>query len=526
MGCGIVTETLSHEDFIGESSADSAQQAQPKTLSHEEFTGAPEAASNVENYGSWAGPLQPAVQALHASTKAGRIPLASWATDIASAGTLAGLGVGPGDTFSKRYDAIRQNQIAEQEASWKQHPIASAVGALGAGAMLPGFGAETIGPKAAEVVAQKIGPGLLSKTAGVAGDVVGSTALGAGYGAAGGLEEPGTTADKMASALQAAKAGAEFGAIVPAAAGVINPVAGKVIQKFRGAEDTEAEAARRVRGALESDWATPQQAVEAGSAEQPWMIGDIGGAATRGLARSAKNVSPEAQNILEGATMQRFRSQQGRTADYIRGVFGDGADAGAVRDALQKQAKDLNGPAYRAAYDHPNAQGMWNDGFADLMEAPAVQKAVSQAETLGKNVAVGRRQQPVQNPFVKDENGHYSLRTNPDGTTAYPTLEFWDKVKQGLDDQQGAAYRAGEKNVGNSIKDVNSHLKNLLDNAVPEYGDARRGAAAFFGAEDAHEAGTNFLKNMNVYSLADARKALGKMNDPEREAWRPILSIA
>ena len=52
--------------------------------------------------------------------------------------------------------------------------------------------------------------------------------------------------------------------------------------------------------------------------------------------------------------------------------------------------------------------------------------------------------QVVKNPFVNDASGNL-MRSNrlPDGGVAVPSLQFWDYVKRGLDDQIGAACLSG-----------------------------------------------------------------------------------
>jgi hypothetical protein len=56
-----------------------------------------------------------------------------------------------------------------------------------------------------------------------------------------------------------------------------------------------------------------------------------------------------------------------------------------------------------------------------------------------------------------------------------------------------------------------------LDSAVPAYASARRGAAGFFDAEDALEAGKKFV-NINR-AIPETKRAIMKMSAPEREAF-------
>jgi hypothetical protein len=96
--------------------------------------------------------------------------------------------------------------------------------------------------------------------------------------------------------------------------------------------------------------------------------------------------------------------------------------------------------------------------------------------------------------------------SNPDGSSMTPNLQFWDIVKRNLDQ--------GDRNSQSWAKILRDHL----DELVPSYQEARAGAAHFFNADDALQAGQNFVgKNM---SASEARAALGKMSDTEKQLFQ------
>jgi hypothetical protein len=161
---------------------------------------------------------------------------------------------------------------------------------------------------------------------------------------------------------------------------------------------------------------------------------------------------------------------------------------------------------------------MWHEGFEQLMQAPAFQKAAKDATGTGANRAAAEGFTPVRNPFEWDEAGRYVLRTNKDGSAAKPTLQFWDQVKRNLDDQIGTAQRSGAKSQSADLMALKRQLVETLDNTVPEYADARKGAAAFFGAEDALEAGRKFV--MQNKDIRQSASAIAKMSKPEKEALK------
>src|SRR6185437_3330290 len=108
--------------------------------------------------------------------------------------------------------------------------------------------------------------------------------------------------------------------------------------------------------------------------------------------------------------------------------------------------------------------------------------------------AVASGNQVVKNPFVYDQQGNLVLNQAPGGGVSVPTLQFWDYVKQGLDDQIGPALRAGENNKVRSLTQLKSNLLGELDSAAPSYAAARKTAFDAFGANDALEAGEKFTR--------------------------------
>ncbi len=161
--------------------------------------------------------------------------------------------------------------------------------------------------------------------------------------------------------------------------------------------------------------------------------------------------------------------------------------------------------------------GVWHEGLEQLLQSPDVRAAARDAASTGANKAAAQGFKPPRNPFVWDENGAYTLATDANGNRAIPSLQFWDAVKQNLDDKIGAARRAGEKGHAADLTALNAQLKAHLDAAVPSYADARAGAAAFFGAQDALEAGQKFVTARG--ENAQYTRALSSMSPPERQLF-------
>lgn len=253
------------------------------------------------------------------------------------------------------------------------------------------------------------------------------------------------------------------------------------------------------------------------------MVADIGGQATRRLARTAANASPEADEALSGPINERYEDQGPRLANFLQGLFGNNLNAQAARDALAAKASATNSPAYAQAYAD-GANGVWTPGLENLVNSPNVQAAIKGATQTAANDAVLTGTPVVRNPFVLDANGNLTLAADAQGNRAIPTLQFWDLVKRGLDDQIGSAFSGGQKATGAQLVQLKNQLLSNLDAAVPSYATARQGAFQMFGAQNALEAGENFLKMANTANTAQAKAALQAMTPAQRALFSQGLA--
>lgn len=381
---------------------------------------------------------------------------------------------------------------------------------------------------------------------GIAGNVA---AFGAGGATASGARALGITGETLlgraansalttgaiSSADTAARGGGPIDILgsggIAAATGAAIPVIGKGIEAgvravgekaapfIGGMSGAEREAERRVGVAMTRDKiANPSQVMnaadEAAAADAgiPVTNVDRGGETTRALARSAANQSPEARAAIEKTANDRFSAQSKRASDFVKNITGGSADDIAVQDRLRAEASKANKPAYDKAFADPAAQDMFTPGLKSMLASPAIRQAAKEAETRGANRAVTEGFKPIRNPFTFDEAGNATLRTN-----ARPTLQFWDQVKKNLDGDIGKAIRAGDNTLAADITALKNKLVAELDSAVPSYKDARAGAAAFFGAEDALDAGRKFANTPKM--VPEARKAFQKLSQPEQAAF-------
>lgn len=427
---------------------------------------------------------------------------------IASAGAAALHAPFSDQTFGQLYD---QN-MADQERLIRENPGAALAGNIGGTVAM-------LGP----VGATKRGADLLGLSGSIGNRVLKS-------GMSGGAISGGDTAIRGGDLGEIAAStgiGAGLGMAIPGAGELAKAVyrGGKNLTTgiWRGIFDPTEEATKRVSGTLRADQAanpgamlTPDDLTSAQRFGQPVINADRGGEATRALARTSANFSPEARDAMQRHVGDRFASQGNRVARMIGAITGGRTDDLLAVEGIKSAATTANKAAYDGAFARPAAQALWNEGYAQLMQAPAVQRAVRLATVRGGNRAAAQGFKPITNPFVRTENG-FTLARNADGSTALPTLQFWDQVKRNLDDDIGQLSRAGKNSEASDLRNLKNTLVRMLDQSVPEYRAARQGAAAFFGAEDAVEAGKAFAKSNRM--LPEYQRGLKAMNSAEREAF-------
>lgn len=410
-----------------------------------------------------------------------------------------------GDKEAKqRYDeaASRERQLTKDAEI--QHPAASIAGNVGGALVLP------------------IGAGASGATLGAR--VARSSAVGAGLGGLAGAGEGEGAADTASRATMGAGLGAAVGAaappIVEGAIQGVKAASGPIVNAIRGAINPENEAARRVATAITRDAKADPNAearltpaefganVQAGG---PATIMDMGGDLTRRLADSAAITSPEAGTALNSAINNRFEGQSSRITNWLNDAFSY-PNAHAQQQAIDDTARQVNRVNYANAY-RDGAKPLWDDILKNFTVSPEFQSAIKDATRTGSTDAAINGFRPPQNPFVFAEDGSMSMKPG-----VHPTLQFWDQVKQNLDSKIGVAKRSGDDPLVRQLTQLKSQFVEHLDSLVPAYGTARAGAAHFFGAENALEAGQNFVTSKLENDAA--KTAIAKMTPTERNLFR------
>lgn len=422
----------------------------------------------------------------------------------AGAGALTGIGGERGE-----YEKNLAKQRAIDEANLNEHPYA------------------TLGGNVAGALALPVG------AAGQAATIGGRMAAGAGVGAAqGALYGAGSSPDltnlpQVAGNMGAgAGVGLLVGGAAPAVVEGLGLAAKTALDKsglaaaYKGFRNPEGSAAGIVADAMRRDAAAGADGLDKYSARyaiqqgQPVVTADLGGDATKRLARTAANMSDDAQRTLNNVVNDRFEAQGPRINALLQDL--GGGNSVQTLDNLQTAARKANGPLYRQAYKE-GAGGIWNDDLQQLTAAPAVQEAIRKAIKTGANADIAAGFPATKVPFVQGNDGTLILARNADGSQSIPSLQFWDHVQRNLRDMADSAKQGGEKHAASVFGDLRGSLLKQLDDAAPTFSKARGMAAKAFGAEDALEAGQKFAsaKGQNF----EYAKSIAQMSEPEKKLF-------
>lgn len=397
---------------------------------------------------------------------------------------------------------------AEYDAAKEANPITSGVSSLAGGiAALAPLGATALGGR------------LLGMTGGFGSRLLMGGLSGGAISGADTITRGGSLEDAGKSAVLGTLLG---GAIPLAGAGV--RMAGNVARPYVGAlTKPVSEAYRRAGSAFGRDAAAnpgsmmnaADEAVAAANG-LPLINADRGGETVRALTRSVANQSPEARAMIEKTASDRFSGQAGRAVQFMRRLAGGNVDDLGYQQSLKDAAALTNKPRYDAAMNSPKADFVWSQPIAELMQSKTFRSMVAAAEDRGTDRAAIAGVKAVKSPFTFGADGSMKIRTNPDGSRVLPSLAFWDQVKRNIDRAIGLGQRAGDDI--SDLTQMKQKLVGALDATVPEYKAARAGAAAYFGAEDALDAGKMFANKTR--ELPEARKAFSAMNAAEQKAFR------
>jgi hypothetical protein len=408
---------------------------------------------------------------------------------------------------AKAYREMRDAAREEQESAYTQNPK-SYMGGQFIGAIATPMGA---GVRAATMAGRLL-------QAGRAGAIGGGL-----YGAGGALSEGGGVGDVASGAGLGAVTGAALGT---AGHGLLEG-AGQIARRGKdiaqGLFNPSEVAERQLSGAMRDARDAGQLGLDPAAARAavahnlPVYNIDVGGERTQRIGRALSNLSPEAAATMRPVLEQRATERAESLHNSVESLFGGPLDAKLDRERLENAASVFHGPRYTRAYAAGDRPIGTSPEMQRLMGIPAVEDAMRAAITRGQNRA-GAEGRGAFNPGVNvTPDGRLQFRPGKGGIPTYPNIQYWDYVQREMRAAAEQAKRAGDKEHGAAIGSLRAQLNRELDAHVPEFNEARRGAAAFFGAEDASDAGRKFV--MRNADPREARRMIAKFSPPERELF-------
>lgn len=395
-----------------------------------------------------------------------------------------------GDLYDQRM--AQQKNIGEIES--EQHPIASGAGEAagfigGMGNMIPKTAAAT------------------NSGATRALSTIGKTArnnaiVGAGLSEANAVANtPGGFEEKIGSAYPAGVGGAAVGATVPLVAQGIasgaSKLAAPIINKLRSS-DSEAAIAKLAKRFAQDNNITPEQARTILENLGPnASLADVGGANVQKLGKTVLNTPGKGANDTANFLIGRQRAMGPRTQDIVKTGFGNNAEFNDTIANLQAAQQERASPLYQEAF--AKNQNVQSPAIDRILRTPAGQAALKAA---GVKMQNDMSLMAVNDPELMEQaqlTGQYI--PGQGGVASGLKMRSLDYVKRALDDQIGAAKRAGE---GDNVR-ILSGLKNSLLKALDAAdttatknspGLYAQGRAAYSGSaksQDALEMGRKFM---------------------------------
>ena len=339
-------------------------------------------------------------------------------------------------------------------------------------------------------------------------------ALGA---AEGGLAGAGTETEgnRTSGAVKGAALGGPIGAAAPAVVGGVTKTASAIKNALTPAAGAKADLAR----AIVRDDMTPATFADrffANEAERSGTttIADVGGENVRGLVERIAQTPGAGRTKVVPALTERQTGQLARISDDLSTLTGTRQTALQAAEEVMATRAQAATPLYQAAYEAGD-RAIWSPVLERLSASPTVQAAMKGAVRVWQDnvIADGFG---AMNPGAMVRGGNLEFLNGK--APVFPNIQFWDYTKRILDDQVGAALRAGENQKARTLTRLTHVLRNELDNAVGEYRAARDAWAGPSAFLNAIEDGRSILsRNVSADEFAASFRA---MSPSEQEGFR------
>lgn len=347
------------------------------------------------------------------------------------------------------------------------------------------------------------------KAAVLTGANIGTGAVTGGLAGAGSAD----IGQRAAGARTGAAVGGAIGSAIPAVSATAGKVGQKVVDVTSGIPvvqragqavgaltgqsiDYANRAKEKLLEAMSRDKVTPSEIEDVlRSITKPVGLPDVAGENVRSLADVVQKYPSAARQEGRRALEERGAGQAERVKSDISKYLGENRDPYEVAKEISERQRSQAAPLYKSAYE--KGAVINNPDINKFFELPQFQDAYKKAQRIAA----------LEGDVLPDlsKGAPIDLRT-------------LDYVKRGLDDIiQGGNQTGGL--VGSELSALTKRKKefvSLLDNEVPEYGEARKVWAGEQGTLEAVDAGKDFFK----LSSSEAKRTLDSLNPAEKDAFR------
>lgn len=372
-------------------------------------------------------------------------------------------------------------QMVDEAAA--QHPRINAMSSL-------------VGGVASTLPAVAAAPGLFGANAGplamraLAGGASGAAIGGADAGVRHGAD----------AIIPGAVTGGAIGALAPALSDAVGGLGRWAYRKAAGVTPAQGHLARAAGADAVDDMGARLSAI--GPDAMPMDLGPN----LRGQAGAIATTPGRGQEVVRSAVTGRQARAGKRIGVTLDDALGAPVDTVALADDIIAQRSAAAKPLYNAAYSKPVP---FTQELEDLLKRPSVGKAMQSARRLAADDETFSAATRGWFANIADDGAVKISRT--------PSVYELDMTKRALDDMYSTAQRAGNNNEARIFDQLRKKLIGFVDDAVPEYKQAR---AAFSGPAsvlDSLEEGQKvFSRNLTPSQL---RTQMMKMGDAEKDAF-------
>jgi hypothetical protein len=277
-------------------------------------------------------------------------------------------------------------------------------------------------------------------------------------------------------------------------------------------------------------------AIQRPATDKPLAPVDLGGIPAQRLARGLKTSSPAAESVLRDALHPRAEGAVDRVIQHgleTTGLASRESGLQVVDDLIAQRAEHGRENFQPVFQSHP--EPIQSPEFTEILKTPAGQQALKRGLTIAANRGekIGRVTEMVDAPAPEGVSPadweHIKQLAQQRGVTIpqvegpshlTPTLQQAHFIKLGFDDMLQSAPEPGSGGSGPNnaaaIRRLKSRWLTAMDDAAPEYGDARKQFADESDLIRAAELGRTLFK----LHPDEAAKAFREMSEAERTVAR------